>query len=221
MVFLTTFFAILLFVAMTGFQVSAVRAAIMAFIVALAKESGRIYNPRNALILAAFVITAINPKIPVFDLGFELSFIATAAIVYLAPAFERVSFLRKGGFFSWRDALRITLAAQIAVAPLAIAHFSNFSFTALPANVALLGIMPLLMVFGFSVIAVSTISTSFATLLSKPVAFLLDYAASIVEIFSTVQIPFNPEIGIVSVFVYYAALIFVSLRWSEPAKNIF
>src|SRR3989344_512226 len=80
-IFGSTFFTIGLFVAMTGFQVSAIRAAIMASLVSLADISRRNYSPRNAIVLAALLLTLFNPKIPVFDIGFQLSFLATLSII--------------------------------------------------------------------------------------------------------------------------------------------
>ena len=72
--FIATVLFVLGFVAMTGFDSSAVRAAIMGFVVLLASLAGRIYNPRNSIALAAFLITLFNPKSLVFDVGFQLSF---------------------------------------------------------------------------------------------------------------------------------------------------
>lgn len=220
-VFAATFLLVASFITMTGFQVSAIRAGIMAFIVGLAGEAGRLYNPRNALVLAGVLLTAVNPKAPVFDLGFQLSFIATIAIIYFAPVLERIPWIGGGGFLNWRDGLRITLAAQIGVTPIAIAHFSNFSFSALPANVALVAAIPLLMVLGFAVIFSGALFPPLAVLLSKPTGFLLGYATIIVDIFYEMRIPFNPHLGIIIVLLYYAALVLVCARFSPSAQNFF
>ena len=220
-VFGATFLLVASFVTMTGFQVSAVRAALMAFVVGLAGGTGGIYNPRNALMFAAVLITVFNPKTPVFDLGFQLSFVATIAIVYFAPVLMRLPWVGSGGFLNWRDGLRITIAAQVGVAPIAIAAFSNFSFSALPANIALLAVMPLLMVLGFIVIFIGYVFPPLAFLFSKPTAFLLDYSEFIVDIFYTMQIPFNPSIGIAGVLLYYVVLIWLCARLSPATKNFF
>src|SRR3989344_2749566 len=219
--FLATFFMVALFVAMTGFQVSAIRASIMAFIAGLAKEAGRLYNPRNALLLAALVITAWNPKAPVFDLAFQLSFLATLSIVYFAPALARLPFFGAGGFLGWRDILCITVAAQLAVAPITIANFSNFSFSAIPANVMIIMIMPPLMILGFLTIATMAAFAPLAILFSKLTAFLLNYITFVIDVFYELRVPFNPDMNIVAITLYYAVLVCVTARFSPAMKNFF
>ncbi|MBT9175436.1 MAG: hypothetical protein DDT22_01114 [candidate division WS2 bacterium] len=204
---------------MTGFQVSAVRAALMAFIVGLADITHKVYSPHNAIALAAFIITLWNPKAPVFDLGFQLSFLATIAIIYFAPAVKRLPFLRGDGVLGWRDALAITLAAQLGVAPLAIINFGNFSFTALLANVGILAVIPLLTVLGFIVIFLEMTFPPLASLVSQPIVFLIDYVVAVVETFAIVQVPFNPEIGVTISVLYYAVLIGICYRWSPALQR--
>lgn len=220
-VFVATFFMVTFFVSMTGFALSALRAALMAFIVGLAEQTGRMYHPRNAIAFAAVALTLLNPKVPVFDLGFQLSFLATLSIIYFAPALRQLSFFKQEGFFHWRDVLAITIAAQLGVAPIAIHNFGNFSFSALPANIAVVTIIPLLTILGFATVAAYFIFAPFAILLSKPTAFLLDYTVGAVEVFYALRAPFNPDIGIAAAMVYYAVLIYICARYSPAAKNFF
>ena len=214
-----TLFIVVAFVAMTGFKVSAIRASLMAFIAGFAEQAGRFYGPRNAIALAALLITAANPKAPVFDLGFQLSFAATISIIYFAPVLRRLQFFGKDSFLGWRGILAITIAAQIGVAPISIMAFGNFSFSALPANVAILAVMPVLMVLGFTTAFAAMVSGPLASVLAKPTAALLDYSAGVVEIFSSASVPFNPSIGLAAAAAYYAVLIFVSARYAPAAKN--
>ena len=217
-VFGATFLMVTFFVAMTGFTVSALRAAMMACIAGLADQMGRLYNPRNAIAFAAAAITFANPKAPVFDLGFQLSFAATLSIIYFAPVLRRRPFFKAASFLSWRDALAITIAAQLGVVPITITSFQNFSFSALPANIAILAIMPLLMVLGFTTVAASFVFTPLSILLSKPTAFLLDYSAGVVEVFYRLRVPFNPDVGVVAAIAYYALLIYFCARHSPHEK---
>ena len=215
--FIASFIAVALFVAMTGFKVSAIRASLMAFLVDLSKETGRLYSPRNAIAFAALIITTFNPKAPVFDLGFQLSFVAVLSIIYFAPVLKRLSLFRTSGFLAWRDILAITVAAQLGVLPLTIAHFSNFSLSAFPANVAILVIMAPLMALGFLVVGASMVSMPLAALFAKPTAFLAEYAMGIVEFFSVVRFPFNPEVGILSAVLYYSLMVWLCWRYYPSA----
>lgn len=215
-VFIATFVLVFLFVAMTGFKISALRASIMAFIVALARQSDRMYNPRNAIIFAALFITLLNPKAPVFDLAFQLSFAATCSIIYFAPVIRRLSFFKEESFLNWRDILSITIAAQLGVAPITIVHFENLSLSALPANIAILVVIPLLMTLGFAAVFISFISNNLALLVSKPVSFFLDYAVAVVELFYKFRIPFNPDFNISAVVLYYCCLAYLPWRYGRP-----
>lgn len=217
--FVATFLTVGLFVAMTGFQVSAIRAALMAFLVGFAGISGRLYNPRNAIAFAALILTVWNPKAPVFDLGFQLSFLATISIIYLTPVLKRLSVFKTDGFLGWRDILAITLAAQLGVIPITIISFANFSFTSLLANIAVLAVIPLLTVGGFLIAAVSLLFEPLGILIAKPAAFLIDYVVLVVETFSVVRIPFNPEFGPIIALFYYAVLLWICWHYSPASRH--
>jgi len=86
-----------------------IRAAVMGALVVMAQESGRIFDVRNAIMLAGFLMVLYNPKILVFDIGFQLSFLALLGIVYLKPALQKLSRMKESpGFLSWRDNLLTT-----------------------------------------------------------------------------------------------------------------
>lgn len=218
-VFAVTFLLVALFVAMTGFALSAIRASLMAFLVGLARQAGRSYSPRNAIALAALAITAWNPKAPALDLGFQLSFAAMLSIIYFAPVLTQLPFLKKEGLLGWREVLAITLAAQLGVLPITMLAFENFSFSALPANIALLTVMPVVMGLGFATVFASAVWTPLAVLLSKPTAFLLDYAAGVISVFYEARLPFNPALGGVAVTLYYAVLIWICIRYAVADKR--
>src|SRR3989338_5222138 len=87
--FALSFLLILGFVIMTGADASVVRAAIMAMLAVVALNVGRIYISFNALIFVAALMIMQNPKILAFDVGFQLSFMATAGLIYLGSWFEK------------------------------------------------------------------------------------------------------------------------------------
>src|SRR3990167_6412212 len=73
-------FGIILFAILTGASATVVRASIMGLLLLWAKESGRIYEALAALFAAAFLMIVVNPKLLVFDVSFQLSFMATLVI---------------------------------------------------------------------------------------------------------------------------------------------
>jgi competence protein ComEC len=97
-----------------------------------------------------------NPKILRFDSSFQLSFLATLALIYLAPYFEKkFQFITKK--FNLRGIVSSTLATQIFVLPLLLYKIGILSFVSLPVNLLILPFIPLTMFFGFLTAASSFI----------------------------------------------------------------
>ena|SRR3989344_1624 len=67
---------IVLFTIMTGASASVVRAAIMGLLLLFANGYGRLYDPKNSILLAAGVMIFLDPLALRFDVGFQLSFLA-------------------------------------------------------------------------------------------------------------------------------------------------
>ena len=154
--FLGGTFGIILFVIMSGASSTAVRAGMMALIVILADVTRRNYQVGRALIVAGLLMVIINPKILVFDISFQLSFLATIAIIYVSPIIKnKFSFDRPIGWFKitekygLRDNVSTTISAQILVLPLILYKMGLLSLVALPANILVLAFIPYVMLFGF------------------------------------------------------------------------
>jgi competence protein ComEC len=206
--FIITILVILGFVAMTGFDTSAVRAAIMGFAVLLAKLVGRIYDPRNSIALAAFLITLFNPKALAFDVGFQLSFLAVLGIIYLRPALKKLlRFGDKPGFLAWRENPLMTLSAQLATAPILIIAFRNFSLTALIANILILMFIPLTMALGFLMGFSYFLSYYLALLSGWLVSLLLTYEIFVINLFAKMAAPINFNLNFLGILLYYLLLV--------------
>lgn len=140
--------AVGLFTLMVGAGAATVRAAIMALIALLARATGRTYAVWRALILAALIMIVVNPKVLVFDAGFQLSFLATAGLIHLTPRFEkRLHFVPVT--LGLRSLLATTVAAQLAVLPWLLVVAGQLPWLALPANLLVLPVVPAAMLFGF------------------------------------------------------------------------
>ncbi|OGZ34483.1 MAG: hypothetical protein A2Y98_03060 [Candidatus Portnoybacteria bacterium RBG_19FT_COMBO_36_7] len=140
--------AIVFFTILTGASASVTRAAIMGILVLLARHEGRMYNVRNALVFAGAAMIYLNPKILLFDIGFQLSFLATAGLIWLAPVFEKW-FAGAPKLFGLKEILIATLSAQLAVLPLLLVYFGRLSLISPLANLVILLFIPLTMLFGF------------------------------------------------------------------------
>jgi competence protein ComEC len=119
-----------LLVAVTRAEPSVLRATAMAGVVALAAAMGRAASAPRVLALAVTALVLVDPLL-VHALGFQLSVAASAGIVVLArPIAARLPL--PGAL---REAVGVTVAAQLAVAPILLRAFGGIPVAAFPANV--------------------------------------------------------------------------------------
>ena len=201
--------SILLFVLMTGGSSTAVRAGIMATLVLIARATGRNYDIARALILAGVIMILINPFVLAYDVSFQLSFIATVAVIFFAPRIEKY-FLWVTESFQLRDIVSVTCAVYIFVLPFILYKMGTLSIVALPANILILPFISFTMLLGFL--------TSFAGLFwygfAVPLGFLsyifLHYELSVINFFS--HIPFSsfsfPNFPLILTLLIYAYFIY-------------
>jgi len=139
---------VLFFSLMVGGGASVARASVMAILGLLARGYGRIYEAGVALVFAGVLMTLWNPKILIFDLGFQLSFLATLGLIYLSPLIEsRLRFVPTR--LGLREVISTTLGAQAAVYSWLIYKTGNISLIGFLANIVILPAIPLGMLLSF------------------------------------------------------------------------
>lgn len=137
------------FVVLVGMPVSVVRAAIMLSVGSVALLLHRRSASLSALSLAAVVVLVMNPE-SLWDVSFQLSFMAVLSLVVMAPLAEGLWHPRFR-IVAWLwSTTRTSVIAQLGTAPLVVYYFGNLSVYFLPANllVSLLS-MPLLLLSFF------------------------------------------------------------------------
>lgn len=212
---------ILLFVIMTGAEATVVRASIMVLTVILAKSLGRNYSAPRALLLAGFLMIVWNPKILIFDPSFQLSFLATLALIYIVPIFEKFfSFISDK--FGLRSVVSTTSATQLMVLPLLVYSMGDFSLVSLLANVLVLSLIPLTMLFGFIATLVSFVSTLLAWPLSYIAHLFLFWILSVSSLlgnlpFASIGVPKFPLW--VLLLVYLGVIVFIKFYKKSSDTN--
>jgi len=180
-------FSIFLFVLMTGASSTSIRAGVMAMLALVARATGRNYDVARALILAAVFMVLINPFVLVYDVSFQLSFLATIAVIFFAPRFEKY-FLWITPHFKLRDIISVTVAVYIFVLPFILYKMGSLSIVALPTNILILPFIPITMLLGF----IAGLSGFLGHFLSVPLGYIaylfLHYELSVIEFFA--HIPF-------------------------------
>lgn len=195
---------ILCFVILTGASSSVIRAAVMGAMILTAKNIGRLFHPTNALVSVCAVMLIINPKLLLFDVGFQLSFLALAGLVYLMPILSKVfSFVPR--FF--KEFLVATLAAQIFTLPVLLYNFDQLSLIAPITNVLVLPIVPPTMLFGFLTGLAGFIWEPIASILAWPTWTLLSYIIQVIH--WTASIPYaavSVHMNLPILIIYYLTL---------------
>ena len=118
------------FVFLVGMSASVVRSAVMLTVYALLAIGHRQKMSVNTLAFTAIVMLLISPQ-ALFDVGFQMSFMAVFAILLFVPLFYRpfsAEYLMTHRIVNWLwGMVAVSIAAQIGVAPLIAYYFGRFS----------------------------------------------------------------------------------------------
>ena len=154
------------FVLLVGMPVSAVRSAVMLTIYGVLSIGRRNKMSINVLAFTAFVMLMWNP-VWLFNVGFQMSFMAVWAILLFVPLFTSVFSDQYYMEHPWVAKLwgmvAVSLAAQLGVAPLIAYYFGQFSTCFLLTNL-------LVVPTAFIILCLAI-----AVLLFPPLAYLLLY----------------------------------------------
>jgi competence protein ComEC len=201
--------AVLGFAAVVGAEPSVVRATVMAVLVLAAVLLDREASVTNSLALAALVILAARPG-DLFDPGFQLSFAATAGIV-VAP-------IPRGGVAS---AVGVSLAAQLAILPVALVHFNQLSTIGVLANLAAVPLAGAATVLGLvAVVAAAVGDVAAAAVFGAvwPLLLLLRGTAALAAAVPGAVI-YSPAPGAAAIVAYAAALATGLAAWHWRARR--
>jgi competence protein ComEC len=216
--FWISLFGIIFFVILTGASASVVRAALMGCLVLLASQTGRASKITNALVFAAAAMLFLNPKILAFDVGFQLSFAATAGLIFLTPVLEKY-FNRWPSLSGVKESLITTLSAIIMTFPLILYNFGRISFIAPLANLLILPAIPLTMALGSIAVLGGLIYVGLGQVLAWLAWLFLSYIIKGVKILA--KIPWaSVQIGKIHwILLVVAYLIIGSFVWYQRNKN--
>lgn len=121
---------------MVGWGPAIIRAALMGSLAYLGQALGRQAETLRLLLLTAVIMILISPLI-IFDVGFQLSFLATLGLILLCPRLTRIP-----GMF------RESLAAQIFVWPVLLLNFHQLNPFVILINGLIVWMVPYIMFFG-------------------------------------------------------------------------
>ncbi|MFZ2200170.1 MAG: ComEC/Rec2 family competence protein [Microgenomates group bacterium] len=183
------------YVLIAGAGASVVRAGIMGSLTLIAYYFGRPAQARRLLWIAAAIMLLFDPLI-IFDIGFQLSFVATFGLLYLEPwmtklhsrsvgALHSGSVRGQSGLDKFLTAyLYPTLEATIATLPIILYQFGKVSYISPLVNILILPIVPMIMAITGAVIGVGVFVPGMAQIIAWVLYPLLWYMVAVIRLFN-------------------------------------
>lgn len=207
-----------LFVCVTGFEPSVLRAVFMACVLLVSSLLYREPDVYSAIAVSCIIMLAINPSM-LFNIGFQLSYAATLGIVMLYPNISKLiscRFIPKKA----ADILGATLAAQAGVLPITLIHFNKISLISVIPNILAAPLLEIITILG----AIMAIVGQFTIVLSRLIGYLNNiFLTALLYITKwSSSVPYasvttiTPSLTIA--VLYYTAVWF--LLWYKPLKGL-
>ena len=122
---LLTVIILWIYAAIAGLSPSVTRAALMFSIISIGQYFYRTPNIFNTIAFSAFVLLIINPM-QLFNVGFQLSYLAVIGIVWLHPSINSLFASKYKVFEKIWSLTSVGIAAQILTLPLVLYYFHNY-----------------------------------------------------------------------------------------------
>jgi competence protein ComEC len=210
---------LLSYATLTGGQISVLRAGLMASIYIFGQIIWRKKDIANAIFLSAIILLIFN-TFDLFNIGFQLSYLAVLAIIYISPIFH--NFLEEEDKLVQSDfslhskilyiirkyiygGIAISISCWLLTAPIMLANFNIVTPCVIVANLLLLPFITLQIGAGLVLIFLGLISSAcaFAPAIFIKISFLLikEIAIILTQVpFSYVYLPTPPIWLIVTFF---------------------
>lgn len=147
-----------LYAIIAGLSPSILRATIMLSIVSV----GTIFRKQtylvNILAATAFFILAHNP-LQLFDVGFQMSFAAVAAIFYINPLINGILRVEHKGLKYLWSLLTVSISAQLGVLPITLYYFGTFPTYFFISNLIIIPFIGVIIYLCFALLLISAIQS--------------------------------------------------------------
>jgi competence protein ComEC len=202
-----------------GLAPSVVRSVTMFSFVAIGNHLRRSVNIYHTLLVSILIILLFEPSF-LFDVGFQLSYIALFFIIWLQPLLASI-WLPKNKItkYIW-DILTVSFAAQIGTLPLSIYYFHQFPGLFFVTNLVIIPLLSIIMVLGVLVMVLAAFGYV-PFFLAKPLEWSIYYLNKIINSIASLEqfiihnISFNYSL-LISGYLLIIALI---IWFKKPSFN--
>lgn len=168
------------FMAITGWSASMTRAGLVSGLGLLAWYYGRKFHPITLLAIAAAATTMWYPAYAWGNIGWELSFVAFAGVLILAPLLLSYFYGDDKPKFVARTVIE-TMSAQLVTLPIMLVTFGQGSIVAILSNLLVLPLVPVAMLLTFVAGIGQLLFAPIAAVLAWPASILLGYMVEVIK----------------------------------------
>lgn len=162
---------LLIFSLMAGFSGSVVRAALMCLMTIVGTLTGRRIHTINLLVGSMLLILLFEPNY-LFDVGFQLSYLAVFSIVFCYPVVQHHFTFKNWILNYFGQLIGVSLVAQLGVLPLSIYYFKQIPLLFLIGNIIALPITSFLLCAWFIQMLLSFISVEVLALITPILSWI-------------------------------------------------
>ncbi|MCX7744616.1 MAG: competence protein ComEC family protein [Flavobacteriales bacterium] len=202
-----TLFILWFYVILTGMSSSVLRAGIMFSLVSVGQTLSYKSNIYNTIFLSAFILLIVNPM-NLFDVGFQLSYLAVLGIVFFFPAMNQW-ITSKYWIVNQIWALTcVSLSAQIATTPISLYHFGQFPTSFLIANLVVVPLAGIIIYIGIAAVIFTGIPL-LGNITSAIFKFLITFMHQLIQVIEDIPYAYaeNLTINAFQCLLLYAGLI--------------
>ncbi|MGC9364889.1 MAG: DNA internalization-related competence protein ComEC/Rec2 [Fidelibacterota bacterium] len=189
---IVTVVVLAMYVLVVDIKPSVLRAVIMASLVLISKGWERQINVYNSLAAAAFIQTLIDP-LQLFDMGFQLSFMAVFSIVYIYRRFDQLlpeTFKKRVYAYAWLryifQMFLVSLAALLGTVPITIFYFQRIPIISMVSNLVVIPLVGIIGALGFAQVILGTVWGWFNIAYGEIETLLITVLRKIVAFFSNI-----------------------------------
>lgn len=161
-----------LFALLTGLPASVTRAVTLFSFISIGNYFNQPKAIYNALAISAFLILLVKPN-AIFDIGFQLSYVAVLSIVLFQPFYRKFYFSENKIAIYFTDIVLVSLAAQIGVLPLSLYYFNQLPLLFLLANLVIIPLSTAVLIGGIITLFFNFVLPDVAILLGKLLNFII------------------------------------------------
>ena len=176
---------ILIFMVIVNMSPSVVRAGISTIITIFATL---IYRKQDTYttISIALLLTLLNNPFAIFDVGLQLSYLATLSIIIFYFKFTQKQFNNKVKKYLYESAM-LTFSANILILPITIYEFNTIPINSIISNLLAGPLLGICIILGMFMVIISTVCFPVSKLIAFPLQIILKILIKIIELISKIS----------------------------------